>query len=212
MGLLYLISKLIKKIHIPSIKNSSVDKTSKVCSGSNILNVNIGRYSYIGSNCTVVNAEIGSFCSIAENCIIGGANHPMEWVSTSPVFHNGKNILKTNFSRHNFELTKNTKVGNDVWIGSNCLIKSGVSIGDGSVIGMGSIVTKNVGQYEIVAGNPAKIIRKRFGDDTIEELLQLKWWEFSDTDLIKCAEAFNNVNAFIQKNRARKTNEDTTLG
>ncbi len=131
------------------------------------------KYSYIGNYCTVINSEIGKFCSIADNCIIGGANHPIGWVSTSPVFHQGKNVLRKNFSALEFVTTTRTFIGNDVWIGSNCLIKSGIKISDGAVIGMGSVVTKNVGPYEIWAGNPAKMIKGRFADSIIDDLLAI---------------------------------------
>jgi len=154
----YLISKAIKKIHIPAVRDSIVDKTSKVCSGSHLINVKVGRYTYIGNYCTVIDAQIDNFCSIADNCAIGGASHPLDWVSSSPVFHSGKNILRKNFANHQHVTTQRTNIGSDVWIGSNCLIKSGVKIGTGSVIGMGSILTKDVGEYEIWAGNPAHII------------------------------------------------------
>jgi acetyltransferase-like isoleucine patch superfamily enzyme len=115
----YYISKLIKKLHIPALKNSHIDKRSKVCSGSHLVNVKMGKYSYVGNFCTIINTQIGSFCSIASNCIIGGSSHPLDWVSTSPVFHNGKNIMKKNFSKHKYITTQETIIGNDVWMGNN---------------------------------------------------------------------------------------------
>ncbi len=198
MKLSYLIAKFIKKSHIPAIKNSNIDKTSRVCSSSHLINVNLERYSYVGNLCTVVNVKIGSFCSIADNCIIGGANHPLDWVSTSPVFHNGRNVMKKNFSNHDYKTGKETIIGNDVWIGNNCLIKSGVKIANGAVIGMGSVLTKNVGEYEIWAGNPAKLIRKRFDDETINRLLESKWWNWDDDFLYHNAQHFNNINSFLE--------------
>lgn len=199
MNVLYLISKIIKKVHIPAIKNSKIDKTSRVCSASEVTESKIGRYSYIGNYCSVVSAEIGNFCSIADNCIIGGANHAVNWVSTSPVFHNGRNIMKKNFSVHSFEPYKKTTIGNDVWIGSNCLIKGGITIGNGAIIGMGSVVTKSVGEYEIWAGTPAKLIKKRFSDDTIEKLQLCKWWDYDDIKLKQNAINFNNTEEFVRK-------------
>lgn len=193
----YYISKLIKKIHIPAIKDSEIHNTSKVASGSHVVMTSIDKYSYIGNNCTVVSTTIGSFCSIADNVIIGGASHPVNWVSTSPVFHQGKNILRKHFSNHPFITTNKTIIKNDVWIGANCLIKSGVSIENGAVLGMGSVVTKNVGAYVIWAGNPAKIIRKRFDDETIKILLESKWWNRSDMLLKELALEMNNVENFI---------------
>jgi len=83
----YYISKLVKRIHIPAIKSSEIHTTSKVASGSHEVMKSMDKYSYIGNNCTVVDTEIESF---TDNVIIGGASHPINWVSTSPVFHHGK--------------------------------------------------------------------------------------------------------------------------
>ncbi|NLY45105.1 MAG: CatB-related O-acetyltransferase [Tissierella sp.] len=199
MKVLYYVSKLIKKLHLPAIKEAQIDDTSRICSGSHIVNSSVDRYSYIGNFCTVINTEIGSFCSIADNTIIGGANHPIEWVSTSPVFHSGKNIMKKNFSTHDYNTTKRTIIGNDVWIGNNCLIKSGVEIGNGAIIAMGSIVTKNVGDYEIWGGNPARMIRKRFNNQTITQLIEVGWWNWDDITLHQKAYLFNDVEEFLGK-------------
>jgi len=197
MNIQYYLAKLIKYIQIPAIKNSNIHPTSKIAQGSNIVNVNVAKYSYIGNNCTIVDVNIGSFCSISDNIIIGGAAHPIEWAATSPVFHEGKNILKKNFSNHPFKTTDETIIKNDVWIGTNCLIKSGITIENGAVIGMGSIVTKDVGAYEIWAGNPAKMIRKRFDDKTIKTLLESKWWNSTEDTLKELAMEINNIENFI---------------
>lgn len=145
----YYFAKFIRKIQIPAIKNSAILKTSKITAGCNIVDSNIGRYSYVGYDTSVNNVEIGNFCSIAGGCSIGGASHPMDWISTSPVFHAGNNCLKKNFWNNEYVSTKNTTIGNDVWIGENCLIKAGITIGGGAVIGMDAVLTKNVNAYEI---------------------------------------------------------------
>jgi acetyltransferase-like isoleucine patch superfamily enzyme len=196
----YLLSKILKKsLSIPAIKDCEIDKSSKVCSGSQVVASTIKKYSFIGNYCTVLNTDIGSFCSIADYCIIGGASHPIIWASTSPVFHKGRNIMNKNFFEHHFETTKKTTIGSDVWIGSNCLIKSGVSIGTGAVIGMGSVVTKDVEPYTIVGGNPAKLIRKRFDDNTIMNLLKSKWWEYSDERICDISQYMNDVEKFLKE-------------
>lgn len=200
----FLVSKLIKKIHLPAVRNSKIDITSKICSGSHVVDLTLKRYSYIGNFCTVINSEIGQFCSIADNCIIGGANHPIDWVSTSPVFHDSKNIMHKNFSEHEFKLTNRTIIGNDVWIGNNCLIKSGLNISDGAIIGMGSVVTKNVGPYEIWAGNPAKLIKPRFEHDIISIMLDIKWWNWSLEELEKNAADFNKILKFINNHNIKE--------
>lgn len=198
MSITYILSKLVKRMHIPAIKNSVKQESAKVASATQCVDVILGKYSYIGNQCTIINTEIGNFCSIADNCVIGGASHPIEWVSTSPVFHNGINILRHNFSVNKYNVYKKTTIESDVWIGTNCLLKSGVSIGTGAVIGMGSVVTKDIGAYEVWAGNPAKLIKKRFSEDVILKLLESKWWEKDDDIIMKFADSFNDVQAFME--------------
>jgi len=197
MNIQYYLSKLIKYLHLSAVKNSTIHARSKIATATHVVNSKLDKYSYIGNNCTIVDVNIGSFCSISDNVIIGGAAHPIEWAATSPVFHEGKNILKKNFSNHPFKLTNTTIIQNDVWIGTNCLIKSGVTIKNGAVIGMGSVVTKDVGAYEIWAGNPAKMIRKRFDDKTIKTLLESKWWNSPENTLRELAMEINNIENFI---------------
>jgi len=197
MRISYFIAKLFKKINIAAIKNSDIHKTSKISSFSHVVDVKMDRYSYIGNNCTVINIDIGAFCSIADNVIIGGASHPTGWVSTSPVFNKNKNIMRKNFSHKPYETTKKTTIKNDVWVGNNSVIKSGVTIENGAIIGMGSVVTKNVGAYEIWAGNPAKLIRKRFNDKDIELLINSDWWCWDDDEINKYANLISSHKLFI---------------
>ncbi|WP_180271567.1 CatB-related O-acetyltransferase [Fredinandcohnia onubensis] len=201
MRISYLISKLISKLQIPAIKNSKINESARVAPGTHLVNVTIGRYSYIGRNTAINNTDIGQFCSIAGDCKIGGSSHPLDWVSTSPVFHEGRNIMGKNFSNHPYKTTIKTTIGNDVWIGSNCLIKSGVKIMDGAVVGMGSVVTKDIGPYEIWAGNPAKLIRKRFNEVTATKLLETEWWDLDEEALYNASKSFNEINKFINETR-----------
>lgn len=180
-----------------AIRNSSIDKTASIGNGAQIVNCKIGKFTYIYGT-SVIQAEIGSFCSIAAGSSIGGGSHPTNWVSTSPAFYKGKNVLNTNFGHNDYNCFKVTTIGNDVWIGENCKIKGGVQIGDGAVIGMGSVVTKDIPPYEIWAGNPAKLIRKRFDEDTINRLLALRWWELSNEKLFEYGKYFNDPHKFIE--------------
>ncbi|MBR4909985.1 MAG: CatB-related O-acetyltransferase [Clostridia bacterium] len=207
MRVSFFISKLFKKLHLPAIKNSTIDKKSKICPGAHLVNTNVDKYSYIGNFSTVINCNIGSFCSIADNCLIGSMAHPTDWVSSSPVMYAGKNCLKTNFSKKVFVESQKSSVGNDVWIGDGVKIKAGITIGDGAIIGMGSVVTHDVPPYEIWAGNPAKLIRKRFDDETIERLLKSKWWDLSYGELLELGDCFDNVKMFLDKIDERKSRE-----
>lgn len=186
--------KLLNKISVFSIiQNSEISKKSAIKSKVKFYRSKIGKYSYISYGTYVESTDIGSFTSIADDCYIGGTSHPIDWVSTSPVFHKGKNVLRKNFASNPFETTKKTKIGNDVWIGKGAIIKAGIEISDGAIIGMGSVVTHNVGPYEIWAGNPAKLIRKRFDEQTIASLVKLEWWNWSDKQIERYAPMFNKT-------------------
>jgi acetyltransferase-like isoleucine patch superfamily enzyme len=187
----YFWSKLLKKVRGSAILHSKIHKTCKIEAGSNIVNCFIGKYTSSGYDCKFVNTDIGSFCSIASNVCIGDSMHPIDWVSTSSVFYDVNDSIKTKFSKHTFNDVKRTIVGSDVWIGQNVLIKQGVVIGTGSIVGMGSIVTKDIPPYAIFGGNPARLIRYRFPVEMIDKLLETTWWELSDDEIKSLAVNFN---------------------
>ena len=196
----YYFAKLLMKSSIPAIRNSSIHNTSKIQSSSNINNSSFERYSYCGRNCNINNASIGSFCSISHNVTIGGFAHPSKYVSTSPVFlSHGRTSVKKKFANHNYLPIEITSIGHDVWIGAGAFIKGGVKIGNGAIIGMGSIVTKDIPDYAIVAGNPAKIIKMRFPEKEINTLLELSWWNWSESKLKQNGMYFNSLQKFINK-------------
>ena len=123
---------------------------------------------------------IGKFCQIASGVefIMNGANHQMNAVSTFP-FYTLEGWEQTPPSKEDLPLKGDTVIGNDVWIGQNAVILPGVHIGDGAIIGAYSVVGSNVDPYTIVAGNPARVIRKRFSDKLIQTMEELKWWDLS---------------------------------
>ena len=190
-----------------AIRNSYIDATSKVESGSQFVNSRMDKYSFCGYDCEINNCEIGKFCSIANNVKIGGARHPIEWVSTSPVFYSGRDSVNKKFSTFDRAEDKKTLIGNDVWIGANAIIIQGIRIGNGSVIGAGSIVTKNVGDYEIVAGNPARFIRKRFSEEVVEELINLEWWDWPEEILLDMAQYIKEPIDFIESYKSKYGND-----
>lgn len=125
---------------------------------------------------------IGKFCSIANGVefVMNGANHRMDCPSTYPFYIMGGDwgsALKPHTQE--LPLKGDTVIGNDVWIGQNVTIMPGVHIGDGAIIGANSTVAKDVPAYSIAVGNPCRVTRKRFDDETIDYLLKLKWWDWS---------------------------------
>lgn len=193
-----LIPKAMKiLLNPPALRKCVINRTARVCSRSELTNVDLGRYSYIGYDCFMVNASIGNFCSIANRCCIGAAEHPLDRVSSSPVFHAGKNIMGKNFATFPIIQTPQTVIENDVWLGMGVYVKAGVTIHNGAVIGTGSVVTHDVPPYEIWAGNPARFIRKRFDDEIIKGLLDSEWWNYSDENLQTCAVDFDVPAKFL---------------
>ena len=165
-------------------------------------NTKIGSFSYINRATTVFNGtEIGRYCSIGKYCELGVIDHPLNWLSTSPFqykiekqFPNYKKFVE-NFPQLKMKYPKKTLIGNDVWIGSYVVIKRGLKIGDGAVIGAGAVVVDNVPPYAIVVGVPAKVIKYRFSKKHIDQLLEIKWWDFP-IDKLKNIQ-FNNIEVAI---------------
>lgn len=150
--------------------------------------------------------EIGSFVSIGPNVKLIVRNHDYSQISTYNFMS-----TKTDFTWKNFGQNANldhiyrskTIIGSDVWIGQDVIITGGVNIGHGAVIGAGSIVTKNVPPYSIVAGNPAKVIKMRFNQNQISDLLSVSWWNWSDTKINSELTSLNDSDAiadFIWRN------------
>lgn len=178
------------------LHNVKYDKTSAIRNFVKMERASIGKCSSIGTLSAAYDCEIGNFCSIARECYIGGASHPLDWVSTSGCFYLKYNYTGMCYNEADYQWHRQTKIGNDVWLGIRTIIQGGVSIGDGAVIGAGSIVTKDVGPYEIWAGNPARFIRKRFDDETIEKLLKSQWWNWDDDRLKEYGDKFNSLDEF----------------
>lgn len=121
---------------------------------------------------------IGRFCQIAAGVefVMNGANHQMNAVSTFP-FYTMEGWDMDPPSPSDLPLKGDTVIGNDVWIGQNAVILPGVHIGDGAIIGVSSVVGSDVAPYTIAAGNPARVLRKRFDDDLIDLMLRFRWWD-----------------------------------
>ena len=193
-------SRLFSKVSLSAIiVDSHIDREAALDSRVRFYRSEIGRCSYVVRGTFVESTSIGSFCSIGGDCNIGGASHPLSHVSTSPVFHSGGNILGKILCPIEFDPYEQTVIENDVWIGNGVKIKAGVHVATGAVIGMGSVLTKDVGPYEIWAGNPARLIRKRFDDETVGRLLKTKWWELSDERLCCAGDTLADPKRFLEE-------------
>ncbi len=143
--------------------------------------------------------RIGKYCSISTHVVIFlGSEHRTDWVSTYPfpmLWESARAIAGHPFTKGD------VTIGNDVWIGYNVTILSGVTIGDGAAIGACSVVARDVPPYAIVAGNPAQVIRYRFGEETIRKLLDIKWWNWPNEKVAENVHLIcsTSVDALIKK-------------
>lgn len=148
--------------------------------------VQMGAHSYINSGRIESGVYIGRYCSIGYSVSIGTGHHDMDLLSTSSWF---KSEAKPSVKRVADGAL--VRIKNDVWIGDKAIIMNGVTVGNGAVIGAGAVVTKDVEDYSIVIGTPARHLRYRFPPEIVARLLALRWWELDDK-LLK-AHALNNI-------------------
>lgn len=158
--------------------------------GRNSIKLHVGKHSYGDVNLKIYqkggSLTIGSYCSISEITILVGGQHNM-------------GISTYIFKKHFLDLDddnlppKPIEIGNDVWIGYGATILEGVKIGDGAIIGAGCLVSTNVEPYNIVVGNPPKLLKKRFKEHEIKALQEFKWWDMDEKDLIPIIDLFYSV-------------------
>lgn len=198
--------KLLKdeKIYWPyyqsQVIRAKINERAKLFPPFKITDAEVDKDTYIAGNSVISISQIGKFCSIGPNFLCGWGIHPVNGLSTAPMFYstlkqNGRTLSKEDKITERKKIT----IGNDVFIGANVTVLDGITIGDGAVIGAGAVVSKDIPPYAIAVGCPIKIIRYRFSEENINKLLKIKWWDFDEQKLTDVEKYFFDTDSFIKK-------------
>lgn len=184
------------------IRNSKIGGWTALGANTSLNEVVFDDYSYTAGNVSIVYASVGKFCSIANSTRINPGNHP-QWRVTQ--HHSTYRRIQYGFDAvedeefFQWRRDHHCNIGHDVWMGHGAVIMPGVSIGHGAVIGSGAVVTKDVGPYEVAVGVPAKVIKRRFSEETSEKLLDIAWWDWDRETLENRFEELLHLDSFLEK-------------
>jgi len=180
------------------VKNSRMGAWTMVGQRSEVFLSDLLDYAYLVKDAEVFNAEVGKFANVASRVRINPVNHPMWRASLHHfTYRSVSHLMGDNDDEEvsNWRNQHRVVIGPDVWIGHAAILMPGVSVGTGAIIGSGSVVTKNVPDYTIVAGNPARIIRRRVTEDVEQALKRIAWWDWDRAALIAAVPDFRNLDA-----------------
>jgi phosphonate metabolism protein (transferase hexapeptide repeat family) len=190
------------------VKNSRLGLWTVIGERCEVIDSDLMDYSYLVKDAQVFNSELGKFVNIASNVRINPTNHPM-WRATLHHFayRSISHLKADNDDKEvsNWRKQYRSVIGPDVWIGHGAIIMPGVSVGTGAIVGSGAIVTKDVADYTIVAGNPAKLIRRRVSEKVGSGLKKIAWWDWNREELIQAIPDFRHLDAvkFAEKYSAQ---------
>jgi len=173
-----------------------------------LLDVEMGDYSYVVNDAQMTYTTIGKFCSIAAMTRINPGNHPMHRATQAHFTYRASAYFPGEADDAEFfawRKSHRVHIGHDVWIGHGAIVLPGRRIGTGAVVAGGAIVTKDVPAYTIVAGNPARPVRRRFSEEVAERLVQLAWWDWDHAALRMALPDFRKltIEEFLDKYEAQ---------
>jgi phosphonate metabolism protein (transferase hexapeptide repeat family) len=179
------------------VKESTLGIWTAVGARTLIQETVLGDYSYASNDCDIIYSQIGKFCSIASHVRMNPGNHPLRRAGLHHFTYRSRSYeLHPEDDREFFDWRRSHQVilGNDVWIGHGAILLPGVKIGTGAVVGAGAVVSKDVRPFTIVAGFPAKIIRRRVSPEAEKALLRICWWDWPHEKLAETLEDFRRLN------------------
>ncbi|MBD8497952.1 antibiotic acetyltransferase [Paenibacillus sp. CAU 1523] len=213
---------LKENVHYYNISLHSKRSANQDARVERVLNgVTIGKYSYgVDRHCYpgTLLKSVGAFCSINEHALIGMKNHPTSHISTHPFLYREKGMLEgieaipcgilDEYGSEilDIDMVANNEpiiIGNDVWIGAGVIVLPSVKIGNGAIIGAGAVVNRDVPDYAIVAGVPARVIKYRFQPEEIEMLNKVKWWDWTDQEIARNSEYLKDPVSFFKNFSSR---------
>lgn len=185
-------------------RDSRFGKYVKIGARTTVIETDFGDYSYAVNDCEIVYATIGRFVSIGALVGINPAEHPIERAAQAHFTYRSWQYFEDVADEAEIfdgRRARRVEIGNDVWIGRGAIVLAGRTIGDGAVVGAGAVVTRPVEPYTIVAGNPARPIRRRFSEGVAERLQRLAWWDWSHARLRRAIPDFRSlpVEAFLER-------------
>jgi phosphonate metabolism protein (transferase hexapeptide repeat family) len=183
------------------LQNVTLGKYNEIAADVKLMESQLGDYSYIMERSDIIYSHIGKFTNIASDVRINPGNHPLEWVSQHHFLYRLQHYGfadRDNESFFNWRRLQQVSIGHDVWIGHKAIVLPGIRIGNGAVIAAGAVVSRDVSPYAIVAGIPAKPLRKRFPRAIRQSLEEIAWWDWSYNTLKERLPDFYDIRRFIQ--------------
>jgi phosphonate metabolism protein (transferase hexapeptide repeat family) len=186
------------------VNQSTLGRYTEVGAHRHVAWSTLGDYSYCVGGTQIAYAEIGKFSNIAANVRIYASMHPMHRASLHHFTYRAAQYFEGEADEAEFfewRASNSISIGHDTWIGHGAVIMPGVSIGNGAIIGSNAVVTKDVADFAIAVGVPARTIRQRFSDDVAGRLDALKWWDWSHAQLHRALPDFRTlgIDAFLEK-------------